>query len=88
VGEYRKLTTPLGHQCEIREVAGKSHGRRWHVRVKGSSFHLWADRYLPTDATEERIWRGVLNGVDDELVRDRSKMDPDYEAPLVPQNFE
>ena len=85
--EYRKLRTPLGHDCEIREVAAGD-GRRWHVKVKGRSFYLSAARSLPVDADEERIWRGVLNGVDDELVHDRSMMAPDYETPLLPRDFE
>lgn len=84
---YRKLLTPLGYDCEIREVAAGD-GRRWHVKVKGRSFYLFAARRLPVDADEDRIWRGVLKGVDGELVRDRSMMAPDYEAPLVPEDFE
>ncbi len=87
MNEYRKLRTPLGHDCEVCEVKAGG-GRRWHVKVKGRSFYLWAERHLPVDGSEEVIWRGVLNGVDDELVSDRRGMAPDYEAPLLPQNFE
>ena len=86
---YRKLRTPSGHDCEVREVlVPGARGRRWHVKIAGRSFFLWADRHLPAAASEERIWQGVLNGVDDELAQDRTMMTNDYEAPLLPQNFE
>jgi hypothetical protein len=32
-------------------------------------------------ATEDRIERGLLNAVDDELTQPRERMPPDYEAP-------
>ncbi len=87
MAEYRKSRTPSGHECEIREVAAGD-GRRWHVKVEGRSFYLWAARHLSAHADEERISRGVLRGIDNELSRDRSMMAPDYEAPLLPQDFE
>jgi hypothetical protein len=39
-------------------------------------------------ASEDRIERGVLNAVDDELTQPRERMPPDYEAPILPENFE
>jgi len=94
MAEYLKLRTPLGNDCEVREVTKPGmDGRRWHVRTKDGegkqrTFYLWVGRHLPGGLSEERVLLGVLNGVDDELVRDRSMMAPDYEAPLLPQNFE
>jgi hypothetical protein len=85
--EYRTLRTPLGHECQVREVPA-GHGRRWHVKVKGRSFYLYAGRRLSLATDEEHVWRAVLSGVDEELVSDRSHMAADYESPLSPQNFE
>ena len=89
--EYLKRRTPAGRESEVREVPADD-GRRWHVKVQRrdgpGSFYLWAARHLPPGADEERIWHGVLRGIDDELSRDRSKMAPDYDVPLLPQDFE
>jgi hypothetical protein len=90
--QYRQLVTPAKRKCEVREVQVDS-GRRWHVRVPdrkdGSpTFYLWADRSLPVGMDEDKIMRGVLRGVDLELASPRSKMAPDYEAPLNAHEFE
>jgi hypothetical protein len=95
MAEYMTLRTPLGTECEVREVTGETQdGRRWHVRVTdhtGSvrTFYLSATgRRLPEGASDGRILRAVLNAVDDELVSPRERMAPDYETTILPQNFE
>ncbi len=85
--EYRRYVTPLGHACDVREVQA-SDGRRWHAKMGSRSFYLSAARHLPQGADEGQVMRGVLNGVDGELIRDRSMMVPDYEAPLLPEDFD
>jgi hypothetical protein len=91
VSEYLKKRTQSGRECEVREVQA-ANGRRWHVKATRrdgpGSFYVWAEKHLPAGPDEERIWRGVLHGIDDELARDRSKMASDYDVPLLPQDFE
>jgi hypothetical protein len=93
MAEYQRVRTPSGKDCEVRETTGPGQdGRRWHVRVKSrkhgpETFYLWAARSLPMGASEDRIWRGVLNAIDDELARDRSGVPPDQDVQIRPQDF-
>jgi hypothetical protein len=89
--EYRQLKTPNGRTCFVREVETGS-GRRWQVRVEDRkegppTFFLWADKHIPANMDQDGLMLGVLRAVDVELQHPRKKMAPDYDSPILPDDF-